>query len=453
MHATASTLLTDNGLIARLLRSSSWVILGYGTSQIFRLAANLILAKLLFPEAFGLMALISVITLGLILFSEVGIGPSIAQSKRGDDPDFLNTAWTIQVIRGFCLWVIACGLAYPISLFYGQPDLYFYLPIAAFGMVISGFETTRIETAHRHLQLGRLTALNLLAQFIGILAMIGLAVVWQSVAALVVGALITSVATLVLTSMFLPGIKNSFHWEKSAVHELVTFGKWIFLSTLFSFFSSQGDKAILGKFLTLQSLGIYNIGFFLASFPILLGQNVTGRVMIPVYRDMDGNDALKVKRIRYGLTGGLMCLLTLMALAGPWIVGQLYDARYLASSAVVVAVSVAIMPSVIGMTYGQAALARGDSQRYFVLCAVSACLQVGLMLGGLLYAGLIGALTGMALAALLSHLVIIWLARAHNVWDARHDGFFFICWFTVSTLTYILHGTMIAALLGTVGRI
>lgn len=453
MRAKASTLMKDNGLIARLLRSSSWVILGYGTSQVFRLVSNLILAKLLFPEAFGLMALISVITLGLILFSEVGIGPSISQSKRGDDPDFLNTAWTIQVMRGIALWITACLLAYPVSVFYGQPDILIYLPIAAFGMVINGFEPTRKETAHRHLQLGRLTALNLIAQFIGVVAMVVLAVIWKSVAALVFGGLITSLVTLVLFNQYLPGLKNSFRWEKSAVRELVTFGKWIFLSTLSSFFSSQGDKAILGKFLTLQSLGIYNIGFFLASFPLLLGQNVTGRVMIPVYRDMDGKDAEKVRRIRYGLTGGLVFLLAVMALAGPWIVGLLYDARYTASGAVVVMVSVAMMPAVIGMTYDQAALARGDSRRYFVLNATRAALQVGLLLAGVLQAGLIGAVLGMGIAGVLSHIMVIWLARAHNVWDPRHDTIFFLIWFGIAALTYVLHATVIFELLGKVGRI
>jgi O-antigen/teichoic acid export membrane protein len=453
MRATATRLMTGNGLITRLLRSSSWVILGYGGAQALRLASNLILASLLFPEAFGLMALISVITLGLILFSEVGIGPSIAQSKRGDDPDFLNTAWTIQVVRGFLLWITACVLAYPVSVFYDQPDLLIYLPISAFAMVISGFEPTRIETAHRHLQLGKLTALNLLAQFIGMVSMVVLAVMWQSVSALVVGGLVTALGTLVLMTAFLPGIQNRFRWEKPAVHELIKFGKWIFLSTLFSFFATQGDKAILGKFLTLQDLGIYNIGFFLASFPILLGQNVIGRVMIPVYRDMTTSDARKIQRIRYGLTGGLIALLALMALAGPWIISQLYDIRYTASGAVVVAVSVAMIPAVIGMTYAQAALASGDSRRFFVLSAVKACLQVGLILAGVIYAGLIGALFGMGFAALMSHIAVIWLSRAHNVWDARHDAIFFILWIVIAAFAYALHSAMIVELLGTVGRI
>lgn len=88
-------MVTGNRLMARALRSTSWIVLGYGGSQAIRLASNLILTRLLFPEAFGLMALIQVVIVGLTLFSDVGIAPSIAQSKRGDDRDFLDTAWTI----------------------------------------------------------------------------------------------------------------------------------------------------------------------------------------------------------------------------------------------------------------------------------------------------------------------------------------------------------------------
>ncbi len=86
------------------LRGSIWTLGGYGASQVLRLAGNLVLARLLFPEAFGLSALVGVFMVGLAMFSDVGIGPSVIRSHRGDDADFLNTAWTIQVIRGLVLW-------------------------------------------------------------------------------------------------------------------------------------------------------------------------------------------------------------------------------------------------------------------------------------------------------------------------------------------------------------
>ncbi|MEQ6248522.1 oligosaccharide flippase family protein [Sulfitobacter sp. HNIBRBA3233] len=413
--------LRGGALMARVMRSGAWIVLGYGGSQILRLASNLILTRLLFPEAFGLMALISLVTVGLTLFSDVGIAPSIAQSKRGDDPDFLNTAWSIQVIRGIILWGIAVALAVPMAWFYDAPDLQVYLPVAALMLVIAGFNPTRIETAHRHLLMGRLTVLDLLSQAIGIAAMIGLALVWQSVAALVVGGVISALAKLVLTWAFLPGQANRFRWEPAAVRELVSFGKWIFMSTVCWFFASQGDKAVLGKFLSLESLGIYNIGYFLASFPLLLGSAVTGRVMIPVYRDAKEQRA-KIARLRYGLSGGIIALLAGMAIFGPWLVDVLYDARYAQAGGIVTLLAVALVPQVIGITYDQAALAAGDSRRFFVLTAVRAVLQVSLLIAGVSAYGIVGAIVGIGIAQVVTHAAVIWLARCHGVWDMRHDA-------------------------------
>ncbi len=421
MISKVSHAVTGNRLMARALRSTSWIVLGYGGSQAIRLGSNLILTRLLFPEAFGLMALIQVVIVGLTLFSDVGIAPSIAQSKRGDDPDFLNTAYTIQALRGAGLWLAACALAWPVAQFYDAPQLLIYLPIAALSLLIAGFNPTRIETAHRHLQMGRLTLLDLGSQVIGIVIMVVGALIWQSVLALVVGGVAGALAKLLLTHFYLPGAANRFRWERAAARELVHFGKWIFLSTMFWFFASQGDRAILGKFLSLDGLGIYNIGYFLASFPLLLGQNVTGRVMIPIYRETGARDHDKLRRMRYALSAGLLLMLALMALAGPWLVGLLYDPRYLASGAILVVLALALMPQVIGLTYDQAALAAGDSRRFFISSATRASLQIVLLLVGVIYAGLPGALIGMGAAMVLSHFVLIWLARAQGVWDGWHD--------------------------------
>ena len=87
------------------------------------LGNHLILTRLLFPELFGLMALVNTFIQGLILFSDIGIKPSIIRSPRGDDPTFFNTAWTLQVIRGFGLWIGCCLIAWPVSQFYDNEQL------------------------------------------------------------------------------------------------------------------------------------------------------------------------------------------------------------------------------------------------------------------------------------------------------------------------------------------
>ena len=82
------------------LRGSAWTLVGYGGALTLRLASSLVLTRLLFPEAFGVAALVGIFMQGLQMFSDIGVGPNIIRSPRGDDPDFLNTAWTLQVGRG-----------------------------------------------------------------------------------------------------------------------------------------------------------------------------------------------------------------------------------------------------------------------------------------------------------------------------------------------------------------
>lgn len=416
------------GLMARVLRSTSWLILGYGSSQALRLAANLILARLLFPEAFGLMALVTVVTVGLSLFSDVGIGPAIAQNPRGDDPDFLDTAWSIQVFRGAALWALTALLAWPLAQFYNSPELIYYLPIAGLGLVIAGFNPTRIETAHRHLLVGRVTMLDLAAQAIGVGSMVLLAWVSGSVLALVLGSVIQAGAKLILTHCYLPGHRNRFQWDPSAAKELIHFGKWIFLSTAFWFLTSQGDRAILGKFISLETLGVYNIGFFLASFPMLLGHAVNQRLMIPIYRNKpaaaSASNRKKQRQLRACLTGGVLVLLLAMAWLGPWLVDLLYDPRYAQAGAMMVLVSLALIPAVITMTYDQAALAAGDSRSFFVFTASRALLQTTLFLFATMAYGLAGGIVTLGLSMLLAYPILIWLAQKHQVWDPLHDAFF-----------------------------
>lgn len=422
--------LSGQGLFARALRGSMLTAGSYAVTQALRLGSNLILTRLLYPEAFGVMALVSVALVGLAMFSDMGVGPAISASRRGDERDFLDTAFTLNVLRGAVLWGATCALAWPMARFYDAPDLMQLLPAAGLTLLIAGFNPTRIDTANRHLLLGRLTLLDLIAQVFAIAAMVALAFALRSVWALVIGAILGAVAKLILTSRWLPGPANRFRWEASAGQELIRFGKWIFLSTACGFLLSQGDKAIFGAFLTLQELGVYNIGWFLASFPVLLAGAVTGRILIPLYRDhppaASEQNAARMRRLRLLVTGGTLGLLGLLGLFGAPLVGLLYDARYAGAAAVVVVMACVQMPGVIGMTYDQSALAAGDSRNYFLVIALKAVLQTVAFLLGMQAGGLFGALAAQGLALCVMHLPIIWLARRHRAWDAAHDAGFFV---------------------------
>ena len=247
----------------------------------------------------------------------------------------------------------------------------------------------------------------------------------RSVWALVLGAIVGSAAKLLFMALWLPGRPNRFHWEPRAGRDLIRFGKWIFLSTACGFLLSQGDKAIFGAYLSQADLGVYNIGWFLASFPVLLAGAVTGRILIPLYRDnhpaKGPENARKMWRLRLVISGGTLGLLTVLGLVGIPLVGLLYDARYQGAGLVVVVMAVVQMPGVIGMSYDQSALAGGDSRSYFLLMALKAGVQTAAFLLGMEAGGLWGALAGQGMALVLLHPATALLAHKHRAWDPRHD--------------------------------
>lgn len=412
-------------LNARFMRGSMFTLGGYALGQFIRLGSNLVLTRLLFPEAFGLMALVAVIMQGLAMFSDVGVSPAIMQSKRGDDQQFLDTAWTIQVVRGGLLWLFACVIAVPVAQLYEEPLLAMILPCAGVSLLIAGFNPTRMDTANRHLMLGRLTGLDLAAQTIGIVVAILLAWYMQSVWALVISGIASAAVLLVFYNLFLPGQPNRFRWEPEAARELISFGKWIFLSTICGFLYMQGDKLLLGKYLPLDQFGIYNIGFVLASFPLLMGGVLTRKVLIPLYRERPPAKSVenfrKLQRMRFLLTAIMISLTGAVSAAGVVLIDLLYDPRYAMAGAVVVLIAAMQIPQIIVLTYEQASLAAGDSRRFFVLSAARAVLTLGFLFAGLAYAGLFGALIGQGIAGLAAYPFVVWMARHVGAWDPKHD--------------------------------
>ncbi len=442
--------LTNDSLAARWSRTAGWTTIGFGVGLALRFGSNLILTRLLFPEAFGLMALVLVLMIALAMFSDIGIQTSIIQSKRGDDIDFLDTAWTLQVIRGVGLWLGACLLAWPAAKFYNEPLLGQMLPVAALSMLVSGFTPARIDTAHRRLMFGRSTALDLASQTIGIAIMLLLAWLTRSIWSIVVGSLVISSAKLMLAPFIMPGRRNRFRWERSAVRELVNFGGWIFLSTVAGFIVVQIDKIALGKYLSLELFGIYSIAAALAGMPIALGSSIALRSLIPLYRERPPSASLenyqRIRQLRFGLTGALMTMVLLVAFLGSTIISALYDPRYAAAGAIVTLLACTQIPQIIMLSYDQAALAAADSRSFFYVTAIKGTAQVIFFLAGVHYGGLIGGLAGQTIAWLASYPAVVWVARRYGAWDPLHDICFSIAGFGLGAFAIWLNLDAISSL-------
>jgi hypothetical protein len=122
------------------------------------------------------------------LWCEPRIGPSIIHHERGDEPKYLNTAWTIQAVRGVALILCAAVAAVPVAHFYRNPELSSLIVVVAFGgLLISGFNSTKLFTATRRIALGRLTVIDLASQLLGLVVTAGVTYVTRSIWAIVWG--------------------------------------------------------------------------------------------------------------------------------------------------------------------------------------------------------------------------------------------------------------------------
>lgn len=414
-----------DSLSGRALRSSTWTTVGYVLSQAMRLASNLVLTRLLAPEAFGVMALVNSLIVGLQMFSDMGTGPAVQKSKHGDEPEFLDTVWTVQVVRGIVLTALAAAVAWPIGEFYGEPIFVQVFPVAALALLIGGFAPTTVDTAMRHLQVGRLTRLELLAQFLGVAVTVALAAVMETVWALVWGGVIASAISVAVMRFGLGGRTNRFRWAPGPLAELTSFGRWIFLSTICGFLIFNGDRLVLARYLSLEELGIYNIAYFLGSVPILLGSAIAGRLFIPLYRDSPPGEssanATRIARIRVRLTSFLLCVVAVLAISGEGLVDLLYDPRYATAGILVKLIALIQIPALVLLGYDVVALAMGDSYRLFIVQAIRAVIYMGCLLLGAHLWGLFGALAGQAAASLLMYPVTVTIARYYGAWHPRSD--------------------------------
>ena len=368
------------------VRGAIWTLVGYGGSQVLRLGGNIILTRLLVPELFGLMALVNTFILGLNLFSDIGIRPSIIRSKRADDPKFLNTAWTLQVIRGFVLWIVCLSIALPIANFYGDLRLLWLLPIIGLTTIISGFNSTSLASLNRKIEIGKLTRFEFGTQAVALTVMITWAYFHRSIWALVAGNLIASIVKMTLSHRLELLTRNWFSWDKNALKELISFGRWIFISTAMTFLASQADRVILGKLFTLEMLGIYTIAFTLADVPRQVVSQLSAKVMYPL---ISKNTHLerselrtKILQKRWLLLVGLAVLVAVLAGFGDLLILLLYDRRYQQAAWMLPILAVGLWPLLLSATIDRALYAIGKPQavafgNFLKFLYMLVCLPIG----------------------------------------------------------------------------
>ncbi len=412
-------------------RGTLWTVGGYGSVQALRLLSNLIMTRMLFPEAFGLMAVVDSLLIGLRMVSDASVGPALIHRRQPPDAALLGTAWSVQIVRGLLIWTVVAVSAPALSHFYDEPILAAVLPAAGVQVLMEGFRSMGIFLAARNLKLRRLVLYELSALVSGISVMVAWAWLAPSVWALVAGGIVGSGVRMVLSHALFPcrGVAPSYRWE--CARELIKFGAWIFPSTVLAFVVLRSDRLLIANWLPLAHLGFYNVAVFFSIAAKEVAGQIADRVFFPFLARLDDGNPRQfrqeITRHRIRLFALIFPPLCVIAAFGDLLIFALYDVRYheagwmirlLTGGAIVACANESVLPLL---------LAFGDPYRRFVALFWSAIAFVtSVVLGGTL-GGETGLVLGVSVAPALSYPAVAWALRQHGIWTARVDMIAFAC--------------------------
>jgi len=419
----------------RVLNASTWTLAGFGCNQLLRFGSNLLVTRLLVPNMFGVMAIAILVIVGLSMFSDLGLKPSVVHSKRGNDPVFLNTAWVTQILRGMLLWLfalIASLLIYyanrvgmvPKGTVYADPILPFVVAILSVTAVTSGFESTKLLQASRNLSLKQVAQIEIASQIAAIICMIAWAFIDRSIWALVAGAISSGLVRVILSHIWLPGIPNRWQWDELAFREIFHFGKWMFLASILGFLVSSGDRLLLGGLLNSNSLGIYSIAYLIFNSVEQVPTKIMGDVSFPALSEVSRDRPTELKRSYYRfhvvIASFVYICSGVLITSGASLVHLLYDPRYEQAGWMLEVLAVALLTIPFRLAT-QSFLALGMPH---LLSAVIAIRLVTLFVAtpiGFYSFGILGALWGIVLSHFSYLPTIILYNIRHEIFDLRTE--------------------------------
>jgi O-antigen/teichoic acid export membrane protein len=419
----------------RILNASAWTLGTYGVENVLRLVSSLVLSRLLFPEAFGLISASSSIIVALALFSDLGIRAVIIQSPRGDNDEFLRSAWVFQLFRGLALWFVLILICFSIStplirdaLPPGSAFANELFPIVTvalgFGLVLNGFESTAVFLNIRRMKFKPFALIDITTKVVTIAVMIGWAFAFRDVWALVTGNLFSGVLRVILSHILVPGPRMAFRWDIKHFGEIIQFGKWITVSSIASFFASQCDIVILGILLSGSVLGVYSIARTLIGaiqgFAEKINSSLTLAVLGEVLRENPAELRGKYYRFRLPIDTLSAVGAGVVFTTGPQIASALYDTRYAQAGPMLqlLAITVALYPLQL---IRSAFTATGHTYVVAAVSVIDAVFQVLSLILGFLAFGVLGAIAGIAISDIFPSLAFLILSYRRGWLSIWHE--------------------------------
>jgi len=320
----------------QIVRGSGWTTATYVGSQFLRFATNVVLARLLTPQLFGIMAIVNSVSTGISLFTDVGISQNIIFNHNAENPDFYNTAWSINLIRCLLLSLVCLAVAAPLTRFYRIQELAVVFPVAGLTFVLTGLTSLAPALVQKRMQFAKLNIFEFIVDSTSLVVLVVFAFVSPTIWALVLGGVFASATRMLGSYFLLPSVRHRPYINKQFAREIIVFGKWIFISSIAYFLSLNFDRLYLGKVISLDLLGVYGVARAFAEPVSLLVGRLGSMIIFPLIASSKDVPPLDLRRqlapVRMIFLWAMALGLSIFVASADLLIRVIYDQRYKAAA-------------------------------------------------------------------------------------------------------------------------
>lgn len=302
----------------QVLSGSFWSAASNITAQGINFVVTIILARLLVPDDFGIIAISSVIVGVITLFQDLGMGAAIIQKKEIDE-EHLATSFSVSVVAGLVIAVLIIGISPFVASFYDKSILKSIIMVSSIGFVLGPLVSIHNSILTKNLEFKKIGILNVVNQVLSGGISVALALTNFGVWSLVLGKLVAQLMMIPVywkTAKWIP----KFRFRKSSFHELFSFSSSLLGFNILNYFSRNFDNLVVGKYLGATTLGYYSVAYNLMLKPLQLISWSVGRVLFPTF-SMIQDEKEKV-RAAYTKVVRVISLVTFPMMTGLMIVAR-----------------------------------------------------------------------------------------------------------------------------------
>jgi len=384
--------LTGDGLKAKVLRGGAWLGTGSFSEQVIRFGRNMLLTRLLAPEAFGTMAIVLSACSVVQTIMDVGVKEALIQNPRGSEEEYAGAAWWMAFGRALSFCAVLWSLSPWIARFYGNLQLGPLFRVAAVGVLLEGALSSHAYVAIREMKFRKWAMINHGGAIVGVVITIVLSLLLRNVWALVLGYCSESFGRLVLSYVICPHLPPR-RPPVAAIRELLKFSRRAFGLSLLNLIFARTDIFVLAKMFPPAQLGLYTMAIYLVQTPASFIMNLLGQTMLPMYARIQ-RDGVRTNRVLVQVTAVLMAAgapaAIFVCFCAPSLLRLLYGPRYSAAAGPLVAASFVALFNLLNAQITTVFYAKGLPQLHRRCVMVTAITMMILILPSVKLFGLVG---------------------------------------------------------------